>query len=89
MILVDSCVIFDHTRGTDTRLGGFFKPLPVGVCGVVRAEVLHGARNPANRTALLALLDLFSQVPIPEDCWDAVGDNLAVLRSHGEVGAGR
>jgi predicted nucleic acid-binding protein len=83
VILVDSCAIFDHTRGTDPRLGGFFKTLPIGVCGVVRAEVLHGARNPANRVALLALLDLFAQVSTPDDCWDAVGDNLAVLRSHG------
>ena len=83
MILVDSCVIFDHTRGTDPRLAGLFGSLPIGVCGVVRAEVLHGARNPANRVALLAMLDMFSQVPTPENCWDIIGDNLAVLRSHG------
>ena len=83
MILVDSCVVFDHTRGTDRRLGGFFKTLPVAVCGVVRAEVLHGVRNPANRAALVALLNQFAQVPTPEDSWDAIGDNLAVLRSHG------
>jgi N-acetyl-gamma-glutamylphosphate reductase len=35
MILVDSCMIFDHTRGTDTRLAGLFKTLLIGVCGVV------------------------------------------------------
>ena len=52
MILIDSCVIFDHTRGTDPKLAALFKTLQVGVCGVVRAEVLHGARNPANRAAL-------------------------------------
>jgi predicted nucleic acid-binding protein len=83
VILLDSSVIFDHTRGTDPRLAGFFKTLPIGVCGVVRAEVLHGARNPANRVALLALLNQFAQIPTPETCWDAVGDNLAVLRSNG------
>jgi predicted nucleic acid-binding protein len=83
VILVDSCVIFDHTRGTDPRLAERFKTLPIGVCGVVRAEVLHGARNPANRVSLLALLNRFAQVPTPENSWDAVGDNLAVLRLHG------
>ena len=83
MILVDSSVIFDYTRGTHPRLGVFFKTLPIGICGVVRAEVLHGARNPANRVALLALLNQFAQVLTPEDIWDAVGDNLAILRSHG------
>jgi predicted nucleic acid-binding protein len=83
VILVDSCVISGRTRGTAPRLGELFKALPVGVCGVVRAEVLHGARNPANRTALVALLDQFGQIPTPESVWDAVGDNLALLRSHG------
>ena len=76
-------MIFDHIRGTDPRLSGFFATLPIGVCGVVRAEVLHGARSPSNRAALLALLNQFAQVPTPEICWDAVGDNLAILRLHG------
>jgi len=83
VILVDSCVIFDHTCGLDPGLAELFKTLSIGVCGVVRAEVLHGARNPENRSALLALLNLFAQVPTPEDCWDAVGDSLAMLRRHG------
>jgi predicted nucleic acid-binding protein len=83
VILVDSSVIFDLTRGTAPRLGESFKTLPEGVCGVVRAEVLHGSRNSANRTALLALLDQFAQIPTPEAVWDAVGDNLAILRTRG------
>jgi hypothetical protein len=83
MILVDSCVIFAHTRGKDPRLGGLFKSLPAAVCGVVRAEVLHGTRDPADRAKLIALLDRFAQVPTPESTWDATGDNLATLRRAG------
>jgi predicted nucleic acid-binding protein len=48
MILVDASVIFDHTRGKDLRLAGFFKTLGTAVCGVTRAEVLYGARNPSD-----------------------------------------
>jgi predicted nucleic acid-binding protein len=83
MILVDSCVIFDHTRGKDPRLAGHFKTFPTAVCGVTRAEVLHGARNVADRAALLALLNRFAQVSTPETTWDAAGDNLAKLRASG------
>ena len=83
MILVDSSVIFDHTRGRDPRLAQLFATLPVAVCGIVRAEVLHGARSASNRTALLALLNQFGQVVTPEAVWDEVGDNLCLLRMHG------
>ncbi|MBO0698444.1 MAG: PIN domain-containing protein [Zavarzinella sp.] len=83
MILVDSSVIFDHTRNRDPRLAGWFKTNPVAVCGVVRAEVPHGARNAGDRANLEALLNRFAQVPIPEATWDTVGDHLAVLRSNG------
>jgi predicted nucleic acid-binding protein len=83
MILIDSNVIFDHTRGKDPRLAGHFKTLSSAVCGITRAEVLHGARNLADRAVLISLLNCFAQVLTPESTWDAVGDNLAKLRSSG------
>lgn len=83
MILIDSCVIFDHLRGKNPRLAVHFKTLPTAVCGVVRAEVLHGARNPADHAKLLALLNRFAQIFTPENIWDLVGDNLAILRAAG------
>jgi len=83
MILVDACVIFDHTRGRDPRLAGWFAALPVAICGVTRAEVLAGVRSPIHRARLAALLSQFAQVPTPEALWDTTGDHLAVLRSSG------
>ena len=83
MILVDSSVIFDHTRGRDPRLAQLFTTLPVAVCGIVRAEVLHGARNTSNRAALDNLLNQFIQVLTPESAWDLTGDNLCLLRMRG------
>lgn len=76
-------MIFDHTRGNDPKLAGLFQSLPVGICGIVRAEVLHGTRNPAHRIALVALLNQFAHIPVPDTIWDDVGDNLAILRTHG------
>ena len=83
MILVDACVIFDHTRGKDPRLAGWFTTFPVAVCGATRAEVLAGARDPADRAKLVGLLSTFRHVPAPESVWDTVGDHLCALRRGG------
>jgi predicted nucleic acid-binding protein len=50
---------------------------------VTRAEVLAGARNPADRVNLVGLLAQFAQVPTPDSIWDEFGDNLNALRSGG------
>jgi predicted nucleic acid-binding protein len=83
MVLVDTTVIVDWLRGRDARLGRLLPTLPVAICGVTHAEILHGARDPAHRTRLLAQLAGFPLVPIPDSVWTAVGDNLAILRSRG------
>ena len=49
MILTDSNIVIDYGKGRDAKLMALVPTLPVGTCGVTRAEVLHGARNPAER----------------------------------------
>jgi predicted nucleic acid-binding protein len=83
MILVDAAVLIAYQRTADPKLAGLFRSLPVAICGVTRAEILHGARNPSDRQQLLILLNAFQQVSIPDALWDAVGENLATLRAAG------
>ena|ERR1700687_4176452 len=83
MILVDTTVVIDYTRGKDAKLQALLLALPVAVCGVVRAEVLHGSRDPAHRQMLLIALAAFPLLSIPDALWDVTGDNLAALRSNG------
>jgi predicted nucleic acid-binding protein len=83
MTLVDTSVVIDFLRSGDAKLLALFRSLPGAVCGVTRAEVLHGARNPTARTRVLTVLNAFLQVPIPDSLWDDVGDLLAALRSAG------
>jgi predicted nucleic acid-binding protein len=83
MILVDTGVVIDYAKGQDARLRALLPTLPVVLCGITRAEVLHGARNPAHRGNLLTLLGTFGQLPIPDTLWDTVGDYLATLRAGG------
>ena len=83
MILVDTSVVIDYARGKDAKLVSLVPSLPLAVCGIVRAELLCGARDPKHRTDLLTLLATFSHLPILDTLWDTLGDNLATLRSRG------
>jgi predicted nucleic acid-binding protein len=83
MTLVDTGVVIDYPRSGDAKLLGLFQSLPGSVCGTTRAEVLHGARTPADRARVLTILNAFVQTPTPEPVWDAVGDLLAALRVSG------
>ncbi len=83
MTLVDTSVIIDYLRSGDVKFLNLFQSLPGCICGTVKAEVLHGTRNAADRNRLLALLNAFAQTVTPELVWDAVGDLLAVLRKNG------
>ena len=83
MILVDASVLIDFLRTKDAKLDGLFRSLPVAVCGATRAEILAGVRSISQRRKLLAFLGTFRQVVMPRVCWDILGDNLALLRTHG------
>jgi predicted nucleic acid-binding protein len=67
----------------DPKLVGLLQTQVGAVCGITRAEVLHGVRTPAERHNALTLLNTLVQLPIPDALWDAVGDNLAALRAAG------
>ncbi len=69
--------------GRDAKLRRLVPSLPVAVCGVTQAELLHGSRDPAHRQMLLNDLAAFQLAPMPDTLWIAVGDNLAALRSRG------
>ena len=83
LILVDSSVLIDYTRGRDPKLQSLFTRLPLAVCGIVRAELLAGSRSAAARAKLIAILDGLVPVTTPESIWDVVGDNLAELGRNG------
>ncbi len=83
MILVDSSVIIDALRKPDPTLQHLFNTLRPAICGIVLAEVLHGARDGADYTKLAAALSSFPQVAMPEAIWAGLGRNLWALRSKG------
>jgi predicted nucleic acid-binding protein len=83
MILSDTGVLFNFLRTKDAKLAHLLRTHSVAICGAVRAEVLAGSRNPNDRQRLMTFLQPFHYVPLPESCWDRVGENLAVLYGAG------
>ncbi len=83
MILIDTNVLLDYLRTNDANLFGKFQTNAGAICGIVRAEILHGARNAKEFGNLVTFLDGFSQIAIRDDIWDEVGDLLSKLRSKG------
>jgi predicted nucleic acid-binding protein len=83
MILVDASVLINFLRTKDAKIDGLLRSLPVAICGVTRAEILAGARNPSERQKLMTFLHPFQHLPILEAAWDQVGDNLAALYAKG------
>jgi len=60
-----------------------FEENSAAICGVTRAEILAGARNPADLDRIAGSLDVLEQVPIVEELWDLLGKNLSLLRAAG------
>ena len=83
MILLDSSVVVDLFRAQDDGILDVIMEHDAAICGITRAEVLYGARDATHRVKLIAALDLFQYLALPETIWDQVGDNLAALRASG------
>lgn len=85
MTLIDSDILISVIRTRDPKLSGLLRSLPAVVSGVTRAELLQGARTPADRAAVMALLRTLRVALIPDIVWTAAGDNLASFRRRGLI----
>ena len=83
MILVDTSVLIEALRRSSPRLQQIFIDHGAAICGIIRVEVLHGARDEPHFRRLLASLAIFPQVQTPEAIWDVVGANVYELRKNG------
>jgi predicted nucleic acid-binding protein len=83
VILVDTSIVIDYARGKNASLSALIPTVGAAICGIVRAELLCGARDTTHRAALHNLLATFHQIPISDSLWDTVGQNLAALHLHG------
>ncbi len=83
MILVDSSILIPYIRKPSDPVRQRLSNEDVFVCGITRAEVLHGAKSDADAAALRRILDGFPLLEMLNSDWDAVGSNLATFRRSG------
>jgi predicted nucleic acid-binding protein len=83
MILLDASVVIDALRDPNSPLREVFITYDGAICGVTRAEVLHGARSSKDFLDLRASLEAFPQVMMPEELWGTIGLVLYSLRTAG------
>ena len=83
MILTDSGILIRFLRKKDVKIGNLLRTLPVAICGVVQAEILAGARGIQSRAKMMAFLQPFQYVPMPDSMWEPLGDNLSAFNANG------
>jgi predicted nucleic acid-binding protein len=83
MILADTSIVIAYLRSADPKLLATLTQHSAAICGITRAEVLYGVRNPSDYARFSTALNALPQVPIPDELWDTIGLNLAKLRDAG------
>ena len=83
MILADSNVLIDYFRSRDSELAKKIDSMPIALCGIVRAELLHGARNDEEIDDFLASFKTFENLINDDYDWDGTGVLLQTLRTNG------
>lgn len=85
MILTDPSVVIAYQRSRSSRLRQIIQNHTAVVCGITVAELFVGVRTAADEARCLATLAEFQGLAIPEDLWETVGRNQALLQSRGVV----
>lgn len=83
MILADTTIIVSLLRTGDSRLVRLLQTHDAAICGITRAELLHGVRTPTDRVRVATALNTVKHVLMPDALWDEVGEHLAMLRAAG------
>ena len=82
-ILADSNIFIKYWKTNEDAIGTVFENQDVVICGVITAELLHGARSEKEIQGIQLILDSFDSLEMDENDWQQVGINLMKLRLKG------
>ena len=82
-IIADSNIFIDFWKKPDQQLIDTFSSEDVVICGVIRAELMHGAKSETDLARISNLLDGFEILAFEETDWNSLGNTLYALRTHG------
>jgi len=83
VILVDTSIIVDFWRNPTEESQRAFTEEEPAICGIIKAELLRGAKNEADLFAISESLSDFEYIPLDESIWDEVGELSYRLRKRG------
>jgi len=83
MILVDTNIIINFWKNPSEKIAAIFTSEEIVICGIVKAELLHGARNEKDFKTIIEALSDFPFLEIGSDLWDFLGNVLFQLRRNG------
>jgi len=82
-ILADSNMFIDFWRNPTQNVIDVFTKEDVVICGVIRSELLHGAKSDKDFKHISSVLDAFEELPFEESDWEKLGKQLYELRIKG------
>ena len=82
MILVDTNIIIDYWNNPDEKLTKVFNEEDIAICGIVEAELLHGARSEKELEDITEAISCFEKLYVGEN-WNRLGRILYRLRKSG------
>lgn len=83
MILVDSNILIDYYRDRNSEFAKKIDEMSIAVCGVVKSEILHGARTNEEIDNYLASFTTFDLLETDEYDFEGIGLMLQNLRANG------
>lgn len=83
MVLIDTNVIIDIWKNADDDAAEVFKKEEVCICGVIRSELMHGARSEKNVNEISEKLDYLKEFNIKDEQWKEFGRFLYKIRVNG------
>ena len=84
MILVDSNILIDYYRSRNSELAKKIDSMSIAICGVVKSELLHGARTNEEIDNMLHSFVTFDLLYTDEYDFEGVGFMLQTLRENGK-----
>ena len=82
MVLVDTNIIIDYWNKPDEKLTNVFNEEDIAICGIVEAELLHGARTEKELDDITEAISCFEKLYVGEN-WNHLGRILYRLRNSG------
>ncbi len=83
LLLADSNIIIDFWKKPDFQTRGIFENEQIAICGIIQAELIHGARSEKELSYIIKALDDLIFLEIDSEDWVEIGKYLNILKRNG------